>query len=85
MTSKIEKVIEDPCKVILGNEILLPGWGCGHCHTYNGAHRTACGLCGHKYCGPAYEVVERQQGVTLKGSKVNAITKIRVIEGGEVN
>ena len=29
---------------------LMAGWGCCHCHVYNGLHRDKCKACGKGHC-----------------------------------
>ena len=40
----------EKCKVIGPSDVLLPGWGCCQCRTYNGLQRDFCKRCGHECC-----------------------------------
>ena len=37
------------CLLIEGNPLLMDGWGCCRCRTYNGLHRDLCKFCGEPH------------------------------------
>ena len=66
------------CRLFEGSDHVLPGWVCCGCRIYNGAQRPECKNCGHVYCGPKFEVTERETMTSLTGEvHEGVITAIR--------